>query len=461
MSNVISLEDDVLLPKIKEGSAAAVLEEKLSSKDALIGVIGLGYVGLPLVIGLNKAGFPCVGFDIDEGKIEALNNRKSYIRHIGQDAVDSLGENASFEATSGFNRLRDVDVVILCVPTPLNKNREPDLSYVTDTLRTVSNYVQKGQLFILESTTWPGTTREVMIPILEKSGYRSGDDIFVAFSPEREDPGNPDFNTQTIPKVIGGDGEVATYLARLVYKSFITKTVMVPSTDTAEAVKLTENIFRSVNIALVNELKIIYDKMGIDVWEVIRAASTKPFGYMPFYPGPGLGGHCIPIDPFYLSWRARQFEINTRFIELAGEINHAMPHHVIQKLSRNLDLRFAKSMNGAKILLLGMAYKKDVDDMRETPALKLWDLLEDRKAVVDYHDPFVPVIPKTREHAEYAGRKSVELTKDTIAQYDAIIIVTDHSDTDYALVVEYGKMIVDTRNACVGLSDPENKIIKA
>lgn len=461
MTNVISLEDDVLLPKITEGSAAALIEEKLSSRDATIGVIGLGYVGLPLTIELNKAGFSCIGFDVDESKIENLNNRKPYIRHIGQDALDQLGANATFEATSSFNKLRDVDVVIICVPTPLNKNREPDLTYVVDTLNTVSNYVRKGQLFILESTTWPGTTKEIMIPILEKGGLRSGEDIFVAFSPEREDPGNPDYNTRTIPKVIGGDGEVATYLARLVYRSFITKTVLVPSTDTAEAVKLTENIFRSVNIALVNELKVIYDKMGIDVWDVIRAASTKPFGFMPFYPGPGLGGHCIPIDPFYLSWRARQFDLNTRFIELAGEINHAMPHYVIQKLSRNLDLRFAKSMNGAKILLLGMAYKKDVDDMRETPALKLWELLEDRKANVDYYDSFIPAIPKTREHIEYAGIKSVQLTPEVIQSYDAVLVVTDHSDVDYNMVVQNARMVVDTRNACDGISDPDNKVIKA
>lgn len=460
-NSVISLEDDVLLPKITEGSAAAALEEKLSAKEATIGVIGLGYVGLPLTIELNKSGFSCIGFDVDESKIENLNNRKPYIRHIGQDALDQLGANATFEATSSFNRLRDVDVVILCVPTPLNKHREPDLSYVTDTLKTVSNYVRKGQLFILESTTWPGTTKEVMIPILEKSGHRSGDDIFVAFSPEREDPGNPDYNTKTIPKVIGGDGEIATYLARLVYKSFIGKTVLVPSTDTAEAVKLTENIFRSVNIALVNELKVIYDKMGIDVWEVIRAASTKPFGFMPFYPGPGLGGHCIPIDPFYLSWRARQFEVNTRFIELAGEINHAMPHYVIQKLSRHLDLRFAKSMNGAKILLVGMAYKRDVDDMRETPTLKIWELLEDRKADIDYYDSYIPVIPKTREHPEYAGKKSIELTPQALQSYDAVLIVTDHTDVDYGMIIENSKLVIDTRNACDNHRDPDNKVVKA
>jgi len=461
MTNVISLEDDILLPKITEGSPAALIEEKLSSRSATIGVIGLGYVGLPLVLGLNKAGFSCIGFDIDDSKIDHLNNRTPYIRHIGKDLLAPLGENAPFEATSSFNKLRDVDVVIICVPTPLNKNREPDLSYIIDTLNVVSNYVRKGQLFILESTTWPGTTKEVMIPILERSNYRSSTDFFVAFSPEREDPGNPDFNTSNTPKVIGGDGEVAAYLARLVYRSFVKKTVIVPSTDTAEAVKLTENIFRSVNIALVNELKIIYDKMGIDVWDVIHAASTKPFGFMPFYPGPGLGGHCIPIDPFYLSWRARQFDINTRFIELAGEINHAMPHYVTQKLSRNLDLRFAKSMNGAKILLLGLAYKKDVDDTRETPAFKLWELLDDRKAIVDYYDPFCPVVPNTREYGRYAGTKSIVLSPEALSSYDAVLIVTNHSTVDYTMVVQNARMIVDTRNACDGISDPENKIIKA
>lgn len=440
---------------------ASDLHQKIKDRSARTAVIGLGYVGLPLLLGLSGAHIPVTGVDVDQSKIDNLSAGKSYLKHIEDEAVAAMRGAEGFEVTTDFSQLTQCDVIVICLPTPLNKYREPDLSYVTQTLEKMVEFTRKGQLFILESTTWPGTTREVVIPILKRSGLRCGEEFFVAFSPEREDPGNKNFNTHTIPKVVGGHGEAATAMAQSLYQCFIEKVVVVSTPDTAEAVKLTENIFRSINIALVNELKVVYDAMGIDVWEVINAAKTKPFGFMPFYPGPGLGGHCIPIDPFYLTWKAREFEINTRFIELAGEIIGNMPHYVVQKLSRNLDLRFAKSMNGAKILMLGMAYKKNVDDMRETPALKIIDLLEDRGANVDYHDPYIPTIPATREHPEYAGRKSVSLTPDTLKTYDAVIIVTDHDDVDYKMVVDHAALVVDTRNATVEQQQIADNIVKA
>ena len=440
---------------------ASQLIDKIKNKNARVAVVGLGYVGLPLVLGLAGADLPVTGIDVDQTKLESISGGKSYLKHIPDDAIETLNARDDFQMAANFEGLGQADVVVLCLPTPLNKYREPDLSYVTQTLEAMVPFIRAGQLFILESTTWPGTTREVVVPLLEKSGLTCGQDVFVAFSPEREDPGNKDFNTHTIPKVVGGYGEQATEMARSLYAHFIEKVVVVSSPDTAEAVKLTENIFRSINIALVNELKVIYDAMGIDVWEVIDAAKTKPFGFMPFYPGPGLGGHCIPIDPFYLTWKAREYEINTRFIELAGEIISHMPHYVVQKLSRNLDLRSAKSMNGAKILMIGMAYKRNVDDMRETPALKIIELLEDRGAHVDYHDPFIPVIPKTREHPEFAGRQSVPLTEKGVAEYDAVVIVTDHDDVDYGMVVKHALLVIDTRNATAPFGADATNIVKA
>lgn len=446
----------------KSGAATAeALLNKITDRQARTAVVGLGYVGLPLLLGLSGASIPVTGIDVDAQKIEHLNAGQSYLKHIKDCDVDALRNAEGFQTATDFENLADADVVVLCVPTPLNKYREPDLSYVTQTLEKMVEFVRQGQLFILESTTWPGTTREVVIPILERSGLVCGEDFFVAFSPEREDPGNKNYNTHTIPKVVGGHGVPATNMAKALYGCFIDQVVIVSTPDTAEAVKLTENIFRSINIALVNELKVIYDAMGIDVWEVIDAAKTKPFGFMPFYPGPGLGGHCIPIDPFYLTWKAREYEINTRFIELAGEIIGNMPHYVVQKLSRNLDLRFAKSMNGAKILMIGMAYKPNVDDMRETPALKIIDLLEDRGAKVAYYDPFIPVIPTTREHPEYAGRESVTLSADAIQSYDAVVIVTDHEGVDYKMIVDNAKLVIDSRNATAAFFETSDNIVKA
>ena len=441
---------------------AAALMDKIHACEAKVAVIGLGYVGLPLILGFAGANFPVLGLDIDQSKIDALDAGKSYIKHITPDAIAAAKNKGRFEASADLQRVTEADAVIICLPTPLTKHRDPDLSYIEHTAQAIAPFIKKGQLIILESTTWPGTTREIMIPILERgSSLKSQADFFTAFSPEREDPGNPNFNTHTIPKIVGGDGVEATQLAASLYAGFIQKVVVVSSPDTAEAVKITENIFRSINIALVNELKVIYDAMGIDVWEVINGAATKPFGFMPFYPGPGLGGHCIPIDPFYLTWKAREYELNTRFIELAGEIIATMPRYVVNKLIEGLDLRFKKSLSGSNILLVGMAYKKNVDDMRETPTLKIIDLLEARGAHIEFHDPFIPVIPHTREHPEYAGRKSVTLTAQSVAAYDAVMIVTDHDDVDYNLIAKHARLIIDTRNAMESIPGASDKVIKA
>jgi UDP-N-acetyl-D-glucosamine dehydrogenase len=441
---------------------SAALLQKIQNRTATVAVIGLGYVGLPLILSFAKAGFPVLGLDTDAKKIAKLTARQSYFKHIPATAVADAMDKGKFSASIDPAKVKDADVIIMCLPTPLTRHREPDLSYVTNTAELLAPYMREGQLFILESTTYPGTTREVLTPILESTGLRSAENLFVAFSPEREDPGNPKFNTTSIPKVIGGHGAHATELADALYKSAIEKTVVVSSPDVAEAVKLTENIFRSVNIALVNELKIVYEAMGIDIWEVIEAAKTKPFGYMPFYPGPGLGGHCIPIDPFYLTWKAREFDLHTKFIELAGEINTSMPRYVVDRLAQALDMRFAKSLKNSKILLLGMAYKKNVDDMREAPALKITELLEARGASVDFHDPFVAVIPETREHPEFTGRKSVPLSPATIEAYDAVLIVTDHDDIDYKMLVRHARLVVDTRNATLNVTGQDReKIVMA
>lgn len=423
------------------------LLERIENRDYTIGVVGLGYVGIPLALVAAFKGFKVIGFDIDRGRVNDLNAGRSTIKHIPGEKVLEARESGKFEATTDFSRMGEADAILIAVPTPLNKYREPDLSFVVKTTEAVAAQLRPGQLIVLESTTYPGTTDEVMRPIFERSGLASGKDFFLAFSPEREDPGNPDFGTATIPKVVGGDGQAALRLADALYSQFVVTTVPVSSTATAEAVKLTENIFRSVNIALVNELKVVYEAMGVDVWEVIDAAKTKPFGFMPFYPGPGLGGHCIPIDPFYLTWKAREFDISTRFIELAGQINTRMPYLVVDKIAGALDRHSGKGLNAAKILLMGVAYKKNVDDMRESPSLKLIELLEARGASVDYHDPYISVIPVTREHASLAGRQSVKLSGDVIQSYDAILIATDHDNVDYGLVVEHGNIVVDTRNA--------------
>lgn len=437
------------------------LQGKLQARRAVIGVCGLGYVGLPLAIAIAAKGFRVVGFDVDQTKVEGLNQGRSYIHHISSEVIGELLAGGRFEATADFGVISSTDVVVICVPTPLTKFREPDLSFVVNTATTVADHARRGQLVVLESTTYPGTTSEVVKPIFEERGFADGTDIFLAFSPEREDPGNPNYGTTTIPKVVGADDGNALKLATSLYGHFVSTVIPVSSSATAEAVKLTENIFRAVNIALVNELKLVYTAMGIDIWEVIEAAKTKPFGFMPFYPGPGLGGHCIPIDPFYLTWKAREYEIATHFIELAGEINNAMPQYVVHRLAEALDRQFRRGLNGAKVLILGIAYKKNIGDVRESASFKLIELLEERGAIVDYYDPFVPVIPPTREHAALSGRKSVALAPETVREFDAVIIATDHDDVDYAMVVDEARMVVDTRNACRNIEASHGRIVKA
>lgn len=423
------------------------LAKRFRSREGTVGIIGLGYVGLPLVRSVAQAGFRVIGFDIDNNKTEMLLTGQTYIDHLPAAFFSQLIADGRFEPTSDFDRLGEPDALLICVPTPLTAHREPDLSYVEQTAHAVRTRLRPGQLIILESTTYPGTTRELVIPILESGGLRSRTDFLVAFSPEREDPGNPDFSNSTIPKVVGADGDVALEAAIALYDQFVVRTVAVSSLDTAEAVKITENIFRAVNIALVNELKQIFSAMGIDVWDVIEAAKSKPFGFMPFYPGPGLGGHCIPIDPFYLTWKAREFDMPTRFIELAGEINSRMPLVVVTQVVDELSRRFSRSINGANILLIGLAYKKNVDDVRESPGFRLIELMEERGASVDYFDPYVPVVPNTREHVELAGRASIELNEKALLQYDAVVISTDHDQVDYGLISEHARLIIDTRNA--------------
>jgi UDP-N-acetyl-D-glucosamine dehydrogenase len=437
------------------------LAHKFETRQAQVGIVGLGYVGLPLALTACKAGFRVLGFDIDVERIARLNLGQSIIKHIPDELIAGAIRDQRFEATSEFDRLSEPDAVLICVPTPLTRYREPDLSYVTKTAEEIARRLRRGQLVVLESTTYPGTTEEVLRPILEVSGLKSGTDFFLAFSPEREDPGNSEFGTSTIPKIVGGDGKNATALAESLYSQLVVRTVPVSSTATAEAVKLTENIFRAVNIALVNELKLIYDAMGVDVWQVIDAAKTKPFGYMPFYPGPGLGGHCIPIDPFYLTWKAREFGVATRFIELAGEINTRMPHHVVEKMIEALDRRFGKGLSVARILILGVAYKKNVDDMRESPSLRLIELLEARGAQVDYHDPFIPILPPNREHLHLAGRRSVVLSAANLRSYDAVLIATDHDSINYEALVQHANLVVDTRNACARAGVASEKVVKA
>ncbi|MBF0129338.1 MAG: nucleotide sugar dehydrogenase [Alphaproteobacteria bacterium] len=443
------------------GESAADLLRRMRERAARVGVIGLGYVGLPLARAFAGKGFSCLGFDVDPAKVEALNAGRSYIRHIADADIAAMRATGRFEATGDFRRIAEADALLICVPTPLTRHREPDMSFIVGTGEAIAPHLRPTQLVVLESTTYPGTTTEVLRPILERSGLKAGEDIFLAFSPEREDPANPDFTTSTIPKVIGADDDMARSLASALYGAIVERLVPVSSTATAEAVKLTENIFRSVNIALVNELKLIFTRMGIDVWEVIEAAKTKPFGFMPFYPGPGLGGHCIPIDPFYLTWKAREFEVATRFIELAGQINTAMPAYVVDVLAEALGQRFERSLKGSRVLLLGMAYKKNVDDTRESPALKLIELIEKRGAVVDYHDPFVPVVPMTREHPEFAGRRSVPLTAEALSRYHAALICTDHDSVDYAELVRGCPLVVDTRNATRDVVHGRERIVKA
>jgi len=432
----------MLAPSVTEFHA------RLTAREACIGVIGLGYVGLPLCMAIANSGSRVLGFDVDPEKVACLTEGHSYITHISDDEVRDLTRTGLFAATDDFARLPEADVILICVPTPLSDHREPDLGAVENTAHKIARHLRPGQLVILESTSYPGTSEEVVRPVLEATGLKSGTDFFIAYSPEREDPGSPSFTTSRIPKVVGGDGPDAAALANAFYSSFVVQTVPVSTMATAEAVKITENIFRAVNIALVNELKVIYRDMGVDIWEVIEAAKTKPFGFMPFYPGPGLGGHCVPIDPFYLTWKAREFGTYTRFIELAGEINSAMPDYVINQLARELDARARKGLNGARVLVLGVAYKKNVGDVRESPAFRIFKLLEARKAAFDYYDPFVPQIPILREYPHFSGMASVKWDPDAFASYDAAVIVTDHDCVDYAALVRSVPLVADTRNAC-------------
>lgn len=433
-----------------------------------VGIIGCGYVGLPLALRFAEAGHRVTGFDSDPEKVAKLNAGKSYIEHIPQTKIQQFVHSRHFAASSDFSRLRGMDAILICVPTPLDERREPDLSYVEATARSIQPHLQKGQLVVLESTTYPGTTEELVLPILEKSGLRcplaNGPeseklpvDFFLAFSPEREDPGNKQFGLAQIPKVVGGINPPSGQAAQALYSQVVARVVPVSTARAAEMAKLLENIFRCVNIALVNELKLLSQRMGIDIWEVIDAAATKPFGFMPFYPGPGLGGHCIPVDPYYLSWKAREYDFSTRFIELAGEVNTAMPYHVVEAIAAALNQR-EKSLKGAKLLLLGVAYKKDVDDLRESPALKILQLLHERGAKLDYNDPYFPKLHKMR-HYDYSHMKSVALDPRTIASYDCVVIATDHSSYDYAAIVDAAKLVVDTRNATRRLVRHREKII--
>jgi UDP-N-acetyl-D-glucosamine dehydrogenase len=437
-------------------TAVGPVLERIAQKRAKIGIVGLGYVGLPLGMTFAKAGFPVVGIDVDTRKVERLNKGESYIKHIESKPLKELTTSGLLSATTDFSKARELDAIIVCVPTPLTAAREPDMSYIVATAEALQPHMRKGQLFVLESTTYPGTTDEVLRPILERGGLKAGTDFHLAFSPEREDPGNGQYHTQNIPKVVGGHTPQCLEVALALYDGALAKTVPVSSTQVAEMAKLLENIFRSVNIALVNELKMLCDRMKIDVWEVIGAASTKPFGFMPFFPGPGLGGHCIPIDPFYLTWRARQFEFQTKFIELAGDVNTNMPYYVVQRTMEALNTQ-QKSLNGAKLLVLGAAYKKDVDDMRESPSLRIISLFKDRGAEVAYHDPYVPHLKA--EHGFLYDMESVPLEK--LDDYDAVVILTNHSSVDYNTVVEGARLVIDTRNATKKVSQQREKIFKA
>ncbi len=428
---------------------------KIKERHANIGIIGLGYVGLPLVIEFSRAGFNVTGFDIDQEKVNTLKSGKSYIRHIPSEVIRDL---KNFTPTTDFSKLSEMDCIIICVPTPLNEYREPDMSYVFNTAKTIAKYLRKGQLVVLESTTYPGTTDEDLRAILEESGLKAGVDFYLAYSPEREDPGNKEFTTKKIPKVVGGFTPKCLELANTLYSQIVEKTVPVSSTKVAEATKLLENIYRAVNIALVNELKMLFDRMGIDIWEVIEAAKTKPFGFQAFYPGPGLGGHCIPVDPFYLTWKAREYDFSTKFIELAGEINTSMPYYVVQKVIEALNQR-GKPIKGAKILILGLAYKKDVDDARESPSLVLIKLLKEKGAEVDYNDPYIPKPPKMRKYR--LDKCSVELTEENLKKYDCVVIATDHSYYDPDFLLKHANLIVDTRNLIKNHKEFPGKVIKA
>lgn len=438
--------------------AVEQLVKKIKKKEVLLGVIGLGYVGLPLVLRFCEEGFRVLGFDVDPKKVAALSKGRSYIKSIPSASVSQWMKSRSLEATDDFSRLGEPDAILVCVPTPLNEKKEPDLQYIEKTTRSIESCLRKGQLIVLESTTYPGTTEELILPRLESTGLKAGKDFFLGYSPEREDPGNRQFTTSDIPKVVSGVTPSCRKAAAALYGQAIKKVVSVSSPRVAELTKLLENIYRSVNIALVNELKMLADRMGIDIWEVIEAASTKPFGFTPFYPGPGMGGHCIPIDPYYLSWKAQEYDFTTRFIFLAGEINVHVPYYVVSKIQDALNGR-GKSLKGARILVLGVAYKKDVDDARESPALAVMDLLRKKGAVLFYHDPFIPALPPFRKYS--FNLQSAPLTRSLLRRVDAAVVVTDHSRIDYEWVATHAPLVVDTRNATKNVKKWKHKIVKA
>ena len=432
--------------------------EKILTKEALIGIIGMGYVGLPLVLRFCEEDFRVLGFDVDSRKVATLKRGKSYLKSISSSRISQFIRSGRFDATDDFSRLGELDCILICVPTPLTEKMEPDLQYIEKTIESVRERIRKGQLIVLESTTYPGTTEELILPRLKSGGLKVGQDFFLAFSPEREDPGNKRFTTHQIPKVVAGVTPSCQKVVTALYRQIIKKVVPVSSPRVAELTKLLENIYRSVNIALVNELKMLADRMGIDIWEVIEAASTKPFGFSPFYPGPGMGGHCIPIDPFYLSWKAREYDFTTRFIFLAGEINVHVPYYVVAKIQDALNGR-GKSIKGARILILGVAYKKDVDDARESPALAIMSLLQKKGAAILYHDPYIPALPHFRKY--YFRLKSSSLTEKLLQGIDAAVVVTDHSCIDYSWVVKHAPLVIDTRNVTRDMRQWKKKIVKA
>lgn len=442
-----------------QGDICKDLKAKISARTATIGVVGLGYVGLPLLHAFIEAGFSTIGYDVDQKKVDSLNGGQSYIAHIPSEWIGRWLKEEKFDATVDMERLSEADAVLICVPTPLNSSRDPDLAYVESTTGMIAKTLRKGQLVVLESTTYPGTTRDVILPVLEANGLKCGADFFLAYSPEREDPGNPDFSARGIPKVVGGMDPGSLDVAQSLYDCAVVNTVAVSSCEIAEACKILENTYRSVNIAMVNELKVLFQKLDIDVWEVIDAAKTKPFGFQAFYPGPGLGGHCIPIDPFYLSWLARRHDMATRFIELAGEINTSMPEYVLTRVNAALN-DLSKSVRGSKIAILGVAYKKDVDDPRESPSFRLIELLVERGAELTYNDPHIPTLPKMR-HFDVPEMTSQELTAEYLGEQDCVLIATDHSAYDYEFIVKHSKLVVDTRNSTKDVAAGRDRIVKA
>ena len=427
------------------------LSNKIKTRNAQIGIIGMGYVGIPLGLEFVKSGFSVTGFDKDKKRVDDLNNGKEIMKHISSDLMAEFISKGKGKATTEFTKMKDMDCLIICVPTPLDEHEQPDMTYVTSATNEISRNLSKGQLIILESTTYPGTTREIIKPLLEKTGLRAGEDFFLAYSPEREDPGNKKFSVSKIPKVIGGYTDNCLQLTSELYETIVSETVKVSSMETAESTKLMENIFRAVNIAMVNELKLVLDRMGVNIWEVIDAAKTKPFGFMPFYPGPGIGGHCIPIDPFYLSWKAKEFNTEAKFIELAGEINRKMTENVAHRIGKALN-DDKKSIRESKILLIGLAYKKDIDDVRESPAIKIMNLLKYKGANMDYHDPFVN---------KFENMQSIDLTANNIQKYDLIAITTDHSKIDYELIGKHASIVVDTRNIMSHIEKPKARVVMA